>query len=343
MCVSMNTREYNEDDQQKSTLGRGETVIQQTDSTVYVDHTILVILSRPVPEVDPDFESWRAANRLWRQFREEKIRLVTSDKETETDIILWLNGQGCCITDTLRAMEAIREFESWGKVERDCIQQYKQLLIHYEELEFLPFSETDSKENAGSKEIALLMNPLPDEPDPDRTTKDDLVLLRQCLADLGSWYTENRWRDLKRTDYELNWEILESVLRERGLEPLSAGIAGQRNRRLFGLLNRAIGLSKKSCGRLPMPDSHIDFVINTVVEKYGRAQRERGIRHILHCVRHGITLFSTTDQLLVDGFARCKPLLEKHLGLVRLDLELVSPSVLVRWLLTDNRPAQGKS
>jgi hypothetical protein len=60
-------------------------------------------------------------------------------------------------------------------------------------------------------------------------------------------------------------------------------------------------------------------------------------------VRHGITLFSTTDQLLVDGFARCKPLLEKHLGLVRLDLELVSPSVLVRWLLTDNRPAQGKS
>ncbi|OPY80859.1 MAG: hypothetical protein A4E65_01314 [Syntrophorhabdus sp. PtaU1.Bin153] len=321
---------------------RGETLIQQTDSTVYVDHTILLVLSRPVPPADPDFESWRATNQLWKQFRGEKVKLVTSGKETETDIILWLNKQGCCITDTLRAMEAIREFETWGREERDRIQQYKQVLIHYEELELLPFSETGSKENAENKEIARLLNPVPDKPEVDQATSADVALLRQCLADLGSWYTETRWRDLKRTEYEVNWEILESVLRKQDLEPISTGSAGERNRRLFGLLNRAIGLSKKSCGVLPMPDSHIDFVIHTVVEKYGHTQRDRGIHHVLHCVRHGINLFSTTNRLLIDDFSRYKPLLEKHLSLSHLDLELVNPLALVQRLLTGIRPASGQ-
>ncbi|HBA54190.1 hypothetical protein [Syntrophorhabdus aromaticivorans] len=310
-------------------------MIQQRGFTVYVDHTILLILSRPVPEADPDFENRRATSRLWRQFREGKARLVTCGKETEMDIILWLNRQGCCVTDTLRAMEAIREFENWGKVERDHIQQYKQVLVHYEELELLPFSENGFAEHRGSKGVAELLNLPLNEPDLDRRASDDMALLRQCLADLGSWYTEDRWRDLKRTEYRINWEILESALRKQGLEAISGGIAGQRNMELFGLLNRAIGLSKKSCGRLPMPKKHIDFVINTVMERYGYTRREQGIHHILHCARHGVNLFSTTNRPLVDDFARCKPLLEKHLGISHLDLELVSPSALAHRLPRD--------
>jgi hypothetical protein len=239
-------------------------------------------------------------------------------------------------------MEAIREFENWGQEERGRIQRYKQVLIHYEELELLPFSETGSKKNSENKEIVRLLNPAPDKPEVDRSTGADAALLRQCLMDLGSWYTENRWRDLKRTEYELNWGILECVLRKQGLEPISTGIAGKRNRRLFGLLNRAIGLSKKSCGLLPMPDSHIDFVIRTVLGKYGHTRRDQGIHHILHCVRHGINLFSTTDRLLIDDFSRYKPLLEKHLGLSHLDLELVNPSPLGQRLFTGARPASGQ-
>ena len=85
------------------------------DVTAYVDLGILHLLAC---EANPSLaEEQRAMRRIWRNFEEGHVRLVTSTEETETDIILWLNRRGLCITDTLRAVESIEEFEWWGKAD----------------------------------------------------------------------------------------------------------------------------------------------------------------------------------------------------------------------------------
>jgi hypothetical protein len=300
-------------------------VINQKSSIVYVDHTVLGLLPKHVHEADSAFDDWHATNILWRNFREEKIRLVTHGKETEMDIILWLNRQGCCITDTLRAMEAIKEFESWNKVEKSHIQQYKQVLTHFEELELLYLPAGNYEGYPTSEEIAGVLKLKSIEPDHVFTTEDDMNLLRECLADLKSWYTEDRWSDLKRTDYQLNWQILESLLFKHGIEPIFEGEEGARNRYLFGLLNRVVGLTKKSCGRLPIPDSHVNFVINMVLQKYKYDQALSGISHLLHCIRHHIDFYVTINHHLVQGFSQNRTKLQGHLQLTSLNLELMSP------------------
>lgn len=298
-------------------------------AVVYVDHTMIALLSSRVHRDDPAFDDWNAANILWRRLREERIRLVTHGKDTEMDIILWLNRQGCCITDTLRAIEAIKEFELWGKDEKSRIQQYKQMLAHFEELELLQPQTENHEDGQKAKEIISVLKLNNEESHRDIHSVPCLHILRTCLSDLGNWYTANVWSDLKRTDYQLNWQLLESVLAKEGIEPAFQGTEGVPNRYLFGLLNRAIGLAKKSCGKLPVPDSHISFVTNMVLQKYGDDQVSRGILHILHCVRNGIECYVTTNHPLMHGFAQHKSALKEYLQLTSLNLDLMSPQRLI--------------
>lgn len=306
------------------------TVINKKSSTVYVDHTVLSLLSMRADEVDLMLDDWHAMNVLWRRLREEKIRLVTHGKDTEMDIILWLNRQGCCITDTLRAMEAIKEFETWGKDEKSRIQQYKKLLAHFEELEQIhPSLEAHEVGHEIEEVLKLRTSELAQE----MSSALCLRILGTCLADLQNWYTKDLWSDLKRTDYQLNWQILESALAREGIEAVFHGVQGAPNRYLFGLLNRAVGLAKKSCGKLPVPDNHINFVVNMVLQKYGDDQVSRGVRHLLHCVKNQIEFFVTVNQDLAQSFKLNKKAFQEHLQLASLNLELLGPRRFVAHVL----------
>jgi len=249
------------------------------------------------------------------------------------DIILWLNRQGCCITDTLRAMEAIKEFELWGKDEKSRIQQYKQMLAYFEEVEQIhPPLETEE----GGHEIEEVLKLRTSGLAQDMSGALYLRMLRTCLADLESWYTKDLWSDLKRTDYQLNWQLLESVLAREGIEPTFQGTGGVHNRYLFGLLNRAVGLAKKSCGRLPVPESHINFVVNMVLQKYGEDQSSRGVRHLLHCVKNQIEFYVTVNHDLAHSFKINKQAFQEHLQVASLNLELLSPRRFVDYILSED-------
>lgn len=302
-------------------------------SVAYVDHTLLTLLPKHLHDSDPVFADWRAANTLWRRFREEELRLVTHGKDTEMDIILWLNRQGCCITDTLRAMEAIGEFEAWNMIEKSHIQQYKQMLLHFEELELLRLPGRNTEGDTARNEVISLLKFNLAEPDHRDESNEDRALLVECLANLGNWYTEDRWSDLKRTDYQLNWQILESVLARHGIGPHFYGEEGNRNRYLSGLLNRAVGLTKKSCGKLPVPSSHIDFVIGMVFQKYSHDQILSGINHVLHCVRYHIKHYITMNYHIIEGVSQNRASLQGYLQIESLDLELMSPERFVSEVL----------
>ncbi len=306
---------------------------------VYIDHTVLNLLPKQFNNSDPAFEDWQASKTLWRKFREGKIKLVTHGKDTEQDIILWFNRQGCCITDTLRAIEAINEFEAWNKVEKSFIQQYKQILAHFEELDLLRIPTGGFEGHPTADEIARVLMPWAGEPDRENASEDDRSLLQKCLSELGDWYTEDRWRDLKRTDYQLNWQILETVLARQGIAPVFQGSEGDRNRYLFGLLNRAVGLTKKSCGKLPVPDNHIDFVISTVLQKYCHDQVSTGTNHLMHCLGQNINFYVTVNHRLIQGFNDQRPALKKYLQIVTLDLNVMSPKRFVTETLSEDQRA----
>ena len=161
-----------------------------------------------------------------------------------------------------------------------------------------------------------------------------LMILRRCLADLGNWYTQDLWSDLKRTDYQLNWQILESALSREGIEPAFHGEEGTRNRYLFGLFNRAVGIAKKSCGKLPIPDSHINFVVAMVLQKYGDDQASRGVCHLLHCVKNQIEFYVTTNRHLVQNFSSNRAAIQEHLQLTSLTLALLGPQRFISEVLS---------
>jgi len=311
-------------------------VTNKKSSVVYVDHTMLTLLSAHTSKNDPMFADWHAIRTIWRKLREEELRVVTHSKDTEMDIILWLNRQGCCITDTLRAMEAIKEFELWGKDEKSRIQQYKQILAYFEEMELLQLQPDNHTEDQEAIEISAVFQQNIEEPHRNMASAHHHRILGTCLSELGKWYTSGPWGDLKRTDYQMNWQILESILAREGIDPVFHGEEGALNRYLFGLLNRAVGLAKKSCGKLPVPDNHIDFVVNMVLQKYGDDQVSRGIRHLLHCVKSQIELYVTVNYRLVQSFNVNKRAFQERLQLTSLNLELLTPRRFVAQVLGED-------
>ena len=83
----------------------------------YLDHHAINLLAKSHCGDERQLRDWQAMHHIWKVFQEGKIRLITSGDDTGIDIILCLNQQGCCVTDTMMAVEAIEDFEAWNKAE----------------------------------------------------------------------------------------------------------------------------------------------------------------------------------------------------------------------------------
>jgi len=307
---------------------------------VYIDFSILDTLASSPSESKINPPNWRSMRNIWRMFKDNEISLVASSIDLETDIILWLNKMGCCITDTMRAMEAINEFERWNMIETNNIRKWKRILLFYEQIDFLKVTEDPLLSDAEKTLESFIQNEIldfrKDEPE-SLLTEEDIGILQECSQSLHNWYNDMSWKDLKRTDYQLNWEILFSVLERHNIATAFEGEEGERNRNLFGLWNRIVGLSKKSSGRLPLDKSHIDFILATVLKKYQFKRAGRDVKHILNCIKHKIGFFLTTDDRLIESFNSKKHL---FMGLPEpaiVNFNIVNPSELEKNYSTFKR------
>jgi hypothetical protein len=265
-----------------------------------------------------------ALHRIWRLFKEERIRLVTSRKETETDIILWLNGQGCCVTDTLVIPEAVEEFARWEGADKKAIEGHRRLTRLFEEIDGLPSAhgETECLLAFISREIHGITEK--DHP-ALKEMEQKKEVLRQCAECLRQWYSDDGWKNLRKTDYGLNWRLLTSVLGQQEKETGQAIDEPGRDLVLFGLLNRVVGLIKKSCPALPAKEEHIGFVIDMVMKKYDVSHDERAALHLLLCIHHGIPFFLTTDHDMARRFNERREALRAHPDLRHALPDLVVP------------------
>jgi hypothetical protein len=200
---------------------------------------------------------------------------------------------------------------------------WKRILLFYEQIETLPqIFDRDSLFDFFRDDIFCYEDKKIIPEDEIQTVLD---ILRECSNALHLWYSEDRWRDLKYTDYLLNRDILLSVLKKHDLEVAFEGEKGERNRNIFGLVNRVIGLCKKSHWRLPVDQNHADFIIKTVLQKYNFSPGERNIRHIHHCTRNGISLFLTGDHDLARRFNEKKHILRNRIELSSTSLNILNP------------------
>jgi hypothetical protein len=307
--------------------------MQAPPFTVYVDAKMLRFIGESMQEASPVSLEGEAAKRLWHWFIQGGVRLVTALEDTEIDIILWMNREGCCVFDTLMLMEAIDHFADWGRSEPGTVELFRRVVDLLEQLEGLPPNLSDLPEHSVEAERDLkmaLMEGLSPGGDCDGRSSDggttQETLLFECLAKLKDWYRDSVWHDMRSIEYERNWEILAEVLEERGTHALFQGKPAGPNRELFGLLCRAVNLSKKSCPSPEMSRSHVEFLIKTVLEKYGAPEGERTARHYIHCIRQGISWYLTPDAGLAD-FVNAKVQALKGQGRFFCPrLEVVSPS-----------------
>lgn len=307
---------------------------------VYVDFSVLNTLAFSPSEGSANPPYWQPVRNTWRRFIDNEISLVSSSVDLEMDIILWLNKKGCCITDTMRAIEAIDEFERCNMIEKDKIRRWKRIFVFYEQIDFLKDNEYMLFDDAQRALESLIQNEILGFRHDETAfllSDEDINILNECSQSLHNWYNDLSWKDLKRTDYQLNWQILLSVLEKRGIKTVFEGDQGEKNRNLFGLWNRIVGLSKKSSGKLPLDKTHIDFVLATVLKKYQFKRANSDARHIMNCVRHKIDFFMTTDDKLVESFNNKKHLYIKEPGHVLANLNIVSPSNLEMRLQTFKR------
>jgi hypothetical protein len=291
--------------------------------TAYIDYHALAALSLIPSEAGEHFQDSQAMRSLWKEFRDDKINFVTSKKDMEMDIILSLNRHGCCITDTLRAEDAIEEFERSGIANKNIIKQFKRVLLFYEQIESLPQAlARDPLFDFLRSDVLCYGNERVISDDNMQSTYD---ILRDCSSDLHLWYSNDQWKDLKYLDYQLNRNILVSVLKKHNLDTGFEGDMGKGNRNLFGLVNRVIGLCKKSHWRLPVDKNHADFIIKTVLQKYNYCQGERNVIHIHHCAGNGICFFLTGDYDLIRRFYEKKHIFQNHPGFSSINLTVLNP------------------
>jgi hypothetical protein len=291
--------------------------------TAYIDYHALATLALVPSEADKRFQDSQAMRYLWKEFRNDRINFVTSGKDMEMDVILSLNRQGCCITDTLRAGDAVEEFERSETADKNSIKQYKRILLFYEQIEALSqVFERDALFDFIRDNVLCYEDKKEISDDEIQMAND---ILRDCSSDLHLWYSDDRWRDLKYTDYRLNMDILISVLKRHNLEVDFEGDKGERNRNLFGLVNRVIGLCKKSHWRLPVDKNHADFIIKTVLQKYNYCQGERNVIHMHYCIRSGISLFLSGDYDLIRRFGEKKHILQNHPEFSSINLIMLNP------------------
>lgn len=301
----------------------------ESQIVVYVDYSALNILAGPRSQGEMDRDG-SILDELWEQFEEGDVSLVTGPEDTKMDLILWLNSEGCCITDTLVVTETIDDFERMGYVDQERAGGFRKAFDYYDRLDILPGKGTPGKDQEGkmlSLILAALFGPSPyQDPHGGGPNPEELVILRDCLQGLEAWYRDTEWRDMRKTHYDLNWKALASALAAHGMEPTLAGPEGARTRRLFGFLNRMVGLSKKSWPRLPMSPGHVDFVINTVLGKYSYHEEDRIVRHILNCLTHNIPYLLTGNDRMIMGFERGQADLLGHPAFSGKRLRVIRPS-----------------
>ena len=292
--------------------------------TAYIDYHALTALSLMPSEAGECFQESQAMRSMWKEFQEDRINFVTSIKDMEMDIILFLNSQGCCITDTLRANDALVEFDRSGIANKDNIKQYKRILMFYEQIEALPeVFDRDPLFDFLKDAVLCYENKKVISENEMQSVND---ILQECSSDLHLWYSDEQWKDLKYTDYRLNLDIFTSVLKRRNLETGFEGNRGEWNRNIFGLANRVIGLCKKSHWRLPVDKNHADFIIKTVLQKYNYCQEERNVIHVHHCIRNGINFFLTGDYDLAGRFERNKHIFQNHPEFSSVSLHVLTPT-----------------
>lgn len=307
--------------------------------TAYVGYHVLSLLAKTGTAgntADPGQEAMRA---IWEHYKKDRLRLVTSEEAMETDMVIAFNVEGCCVTDTYMITGDIEAFETWDRADRGLTEQWKQVVELFDQLEVLDREREGTQSAEDTLYLFIRDKVLCDgsnDASPHNRDKDDAEILRNCALHFQDWYGEDLWRDLRRIEYDLNWNILKSELIQHSIEPVFEGKDGTQNRCLLGLLNRVVGFSKKSCPRLPMSPRHIDFVVEAVMKKYGGDPREYEMRHIVHCIEHDVDFLITLDEDLAARFNGKRQELSKHPACCSMRLTLVTPLQLVKQLSATN-------
>ncbi|OPY76695.1 MAG: hypothetical protein A4E64_01431 [Syntrophorhabdus sp. PtaU1.Bin058] len=311
----------------------------QNRLTAYVGYHTLSLLAKAGAANDAAGPEQEAMQVIWGYHKKDRLRLVTSGEAMEMDMVIAFNTEGCCVTDTYMITENIEAFETWDRVDRDLTAKWKQVVDLFDQLEVLD-REREGTQGAEDTLFSFIREEVLCEGGndtlPQNRAKDDVEILHNCARHFQEWYGEDRWRDLRRIEYDLNWKILESELLQRSIEPVFEGEEGAQNRCLLGLLNRVVGFSKKSCPMLPMNPRHIDFVVEAVMKKYGGDRREHEVRHIVHCIEHDVDFLITVDEDLTARFNGKRHELSKHPACCSIKLTLVTPSQLVNRLIAQN-------
>lgn len=272
----------------------------------------------------------KSMQEIWHTFKDEKIALVTSQKDMEMELISWFNHQGCCITDMLTPMEAIEEFERWELSDKDQTRYWRRILFYFEQIDILP--ETYHEQGGLLEEIISLLEQSHINGYPSNNLSlnenDTREILRECIRVFEYVFPEKNWHDLRHVDYSINWKVMELALKNLHIELELSGEKGIKNMRLFGLLNRLIGLCKKSSKNLPLDKGHGEFIINMVLKKYYQPLEKSYIKHIYSCLIHHINLYLTTDYNLIERFHKAKEYhSEKTVALFK-TLDIVTPTKL---------------
>ncbi|MBP9560297.1 MAG: hypothetical protein KBE27_00585 [Syntrophorhabdaceae bacterium] len=296
---------------------------------IYLDFSTLKTLAQGhIKDTLPYHGDQDALKEVWDAFKDERIGLVTSGQDMEMEIIMWLNNQGCCVTDTLTPLEAIEEFERWEGSDREQTRYWRRIFFYFEQLNFLPQIYDDQGDFL--ENLISLFSQHPDitehTPDVLSFSEDETRrILRECAGVLKCVFPEQSWHDLRHIDYSINWKALGLALNNLNIEPVLHGDEGVKIKRLFGLLNRVIGLGKKSSKNLPMEKGHTDFIIDMVMKKYFHPPVNSHVRHISNCFFHNIDILLTTDYNLVEGFSKIKERFNEEPGLLLKKIEVVSP------------------
>lgn len=270
--------------------------------TIYIGFDALLTLSQVLKADHISPEEYDALKNIWKLYDEEKIRLVTSGEDMKMDIIMWLNDHGCCVTDTLTPLEALKEFERWERADKNMAKKWRRVFYYYDRIEFLSknYDDTSTMIKTLSEEFpGLKVHDDPNCYNYDLTTVKNI--LKECANTFGEIYSQEKWQDLSSIDYSLNWSVFERAMKKLGIELELHGLYGNANKKIFGLLNRLINLSKKSSKKPQLAPEHINFLLNTVINKY-YIQRTNYINHILHCISHSIEYLVDTDKKFIECF-----------------------------------------
>ncbi|HOJ42881.1 MAG TPA: hypothetical protein PK800_02060 [Syntrophorhabdaceae bacterium] len=272
---------------------------------VYIDFDCLLGFSNALKtHLSPDEQ--KALKSIWTLYNEEKIRLVTSRDDMNLDIIMWLNSQGCCVTDTLNPLEAIKEFERWEKADKDTVKAWRRIFYYFDRIEPLPSQYNDTSPYMQGFPEELFTAKSEGDWDAFFTNLNTVKqILKACANAFSDIFSEKKWQDLSCIDYSLNWTLLEWTIKKLGLAAQSQVLDKEDEKRIFGLLNRVVNLSKKSCKTPRLSPEHIDFIVNTVINKY-LTGKTRYNKHIINCISFNIEQMLTTDKRLMELFKRIK-------------------------------------